>query len=346
MSTKSYTFIDLFSGCGGLSLGFEMSGFKGLLAIDSWQDALSTYAYNRSGAYTLCADLSVIKPFEVRREFGISAVDVIIGGPPCQGFSVAGKRVIADKRNELYKSFVDFVREFLPKAFVMENVPTILTMGGGIIRDAIISDFTELGYSISYAVLMASHYGVPQNRRRAIFVGLKGGRKFEFPAATTIMPITSEEAISDLPEKSLADCSPYPMPPQSKYQQMLRNGSLGVYNHNVTQHTMRTQEIIAMVPDGGNYKNLPYDLWDTRKVHIAWTRLNSKRPSFTIDCGHNHHFHYKFNRVPTVRESARIQSFPDWFRFLGNKGSQLKQVGNAVPPLLAKAISSQLISYL
>lgn len=346
MAAKSYTFIDLFSGCGGLSLGFEMSGFKGLLAVDFWQDALTTYAYNRSGASTLCADLSEIKSSEVRRKFGISDVDVIIGGPPCQGFSVAGKRIIADERNELYKSFVDFVREFSPKAFVMENVPTILTMGGGVIRDAIISDFTELGYSVSYKVLTASQYGVPQNRRRAFFVGLRCGKKFEFPLATSTKPVTSEEAISDLPEQSLTDCSPYPIPPQSKYQQMLRNGSFGVYNHDVTQHTDRTQEIIAMVPDGGNYKNLPKDLWNTRKVHIAWTRLNSKRPSFTIDCGHNHHFHYKFNRVPTVRESARIQSFPDWFKFIGTKGSQFKQVGNAVPPLLAKVISSQLISYL
>ena len=115
-----------------------------------------------------------------------------------------------------------------------------------------------------------------------------------------------------------------------------------VYNHDITIHTKRTQDIISMVPDGGNYKDLPQELWDTRKVHIAWTRLNSKKPSFTIDCGHNHHFHYKYNRVPTVRESARIQSFPDNFIFLGNKGSQLKQVGNAVPPLLAQQIAIQI----
>ena len=121
---------------------------------------------------------------------------------------------------------------------------------------------------------------------------------------------------------------------------------MGVYNHDMTIHTQRTKEIIAMVPDGGNYKDLPVELQQTRKVHIAWTRLNSEKPSFTIDCGHNHHFHYKYNRVPTVRESARIQSFPDTFIFLGNKGSQLKQVGNAVPPLMAKAISLQLKKYL
>lgn len=152
MATKPLTFIDLFSGCGGLSLGFEQSGFKGLLAIDLWQDALTTYSYNRKNARTYCGDLSTISPCEIKDQFNIINVDVIIGGPPCQGFSVAGKRIIDDKRNELYKAFVNFVRVFKPKAFVMENVPTILTMGNGIIRDAILSDFSSLGYNVSYEV--------------------------------------------------------------------------------------------------------------------------------------------------------------------------------------------------
>ncbi len=176
MTIKPLTFIDLFAGCGGLSLGFEQSGFKGVLAIDFWQDALTTYSYNREHSKTLCGDLSAISPDDVKNEFKISDVDVIIGGPPCQGFSVAGKRIIDDKRNELYKSFVNFVRVFRPKAFVMENVPTILTMGNGIIRDAILSDFTDLGYTINYKVLTASDYGVPQNRRRAVFVDYLVGR--------------------------------------------------------------------------------------------------------------------------------------------------------------------------
>lgn len=227
----------------------------------------------------------------------------------------------------------------------MENVPTILSLGNGIIREAIIRDFENLGYDLSYQVLTASDFGVPQNRRRAIFVGLKCN-SFQFPSSTAPIPTTSAEALSDLPEVSLPEGAPYPCVPQSDFQVLSRKDSTGVYNHEITIHTQRTQEIISMVPDGGNYKDLPKELWETRKVHIAWTRLNSKRPSFTIDCGHNHHFHYKYNRVPTVRESARLQSFPDWFVFKGGKGSQLKQVGNAVPPLLAKAIASQLKKYL
>ncbi|WP_455670532.1 DNA cytosine methyltransferase [Phocaeicola faecalis] len=335
------SFIDLFSGCGGLSLGFEMAGYKSLLAIDCWRDALDTYAYNRPEARTLCGDIAALDPEKIKSQYNIFNVDVIIGGPPCQGFSLAGKRIIDDKRNTLYKSFVSFVECFKPKAFVMENVPNILSMGNGIVRESILSDFRALGYNVTYKVMLASDYGVPQNRRRAVFVGLLDGN-FSFPDKSVINPVTSKEALSDLPEGSLSDGADYPTAPLSEFQKIIREGSKGVYNHLITIHTEQTQRIIGMVPDGGNYKNLPKDLWETRKVHIAWTRLNSQKPSFTIDCGHNHHFHYSFNRVPTVRESARLQSFPDKFIFLGGKGSQLKQVGNAVPPIMASAIANQL----
>ncbi len=237
MANKPHTFIDLFSGCGGLSLGFEQSGFEGLLAIDFWQDALTTYSHNRQNAKTYCGDLSLIQPDDIKREYNINDVDVIIGGPPCQGFSIAGKRIIEDKRNELYKAFVNFVRVFKPKAFVMENVPTILSMGNGIIRDSILADFTALGYNVSYKVLLASDYGVPQNRRRAVFVGLLNGCSYEFPAPCVDAPITSKEAISDLPEFSLQDGSQYVCEPLSKYQILSREGSDGVYNHDITIHT-------------------------------------------------------------------------------------------------------------
>lgn len=341
-----YKFIDLFAGCGGMSLGFEMAGYKNVIAIDFWQDALTTYKYNRKNANTLCADLATLEPSVIKEHYNINDVDVIIGGPPCQGFSIAGKRIIDDERNRLYKSFVNFVSYFKPKAFVMENVPNILSIGDGAVRQSILADFSALGYNITYKVLTASDYGVPQNRRRAFFIGLKNGNEFSFPDSVIKERVTSKDAISDLSEDSLPDGAPYPTKPESEYQDRIRRGSNGVYNHEITVHTEQTRKIIAMVPDGGNYKDLPEELWSTRKVHIAWTRLNSQRPSFTIDCGHNHHFHYKFNRVPTVRESARLQSFPDSFVFIGNKGSQLKQVGNAVPPFLAEQIALYLKKYL
>ncbi len=336
-----YTFIDLFSGCGGMSLGFEQAGFKNLLAIDCWEDALVTYRYNRKEAKTLCADIDKIDISSLAEKL---RVDLIIGGPPCQGFSIAGKRIVDDERNALYKSFVRFVATLRPRAFVMENVPNILTIASGAIKNAIIEEFTELGYKVEYKVLLASDYGVPQNRQRAFFVGLLDGQSFDFPTKSVETPITVSEAISDLPEESLEDGSPYTIEAQSKFQKQIREHSIGVYNHQITHHTPKTIDTIALVPDGGNYKNLPLELQGIRKVNIAWTRMNSQRPSFTIDTGHNHHFHYKYNRVPTVRESARLQSFPDTFVFMGGKGSQLKQVGNAVPPLLAKAIAQELIS--
>lgn len=341
MNEARYNVIDLFSCCGGLSLGFEMAGYDAKLAIDNWEDALVTYRHNHHGCKTLNADLLHLDPKDVEKEYDIHNVSVIIGGPPCQGFSVAGKRIIDDDRNKLYKSFVKFVAYFQPQAFVMENVPNILSIGKGIVKDSIIKDFSELGYKVSYKVLTASDYGVPQNRRRAIFVGLHD-KVFTFPKPSVKEKITTYEALSDLPEESVDDGLNYSIEPNSEYQRMMRRGTERLYNHQITTHTLETQRIIAMVPDGGNYKNLPQEMWSLRKVHIAWTRMNSKKPCFTIDTGHRHHFHYSYNRIPTVRESARIQSFPDNFVFLGSKTSQYKQVGNAVPPLMALAIASHL----
>ena len=325
----------------GWMLTFEMAGFKVNLAIDNWEDALVTYRYNHKGTNTLNADLLQLDPKEIEENYNLHNISVIIGGPPCQGFSVAGKRIIDDDRNKLYKSFVRFVKHFQPKAFVMENVPNILSIGDGVVKNAIIKDFSELGYTISYKVLISSDYGVPQNRRRAIFVGLRN-KKYLFPDPTVTEKTTTYEALSDLPEDTVDDGACYPVSPLSDYQKVMREGTERLYNHQITIHTPETQRIIAMVPDGGNYKCLPQEMWSLRKVHIAWTRMNSHKPCFTIDTGHRHHFHYSYNRIPTVRESARIQSFPDNFVFIGSKTSQYKQVGNAVPPLMAFAIASQL----
>ena len=285
--------------------------------------------------------MSTLRGEDVKDIIGDNSVDVIIGGPPCQGFSIAGKRIVNDDRNKLYKGFVRMVEYFKPKAFVMENVPNILSIGDGAVRETIINDFKSLGYTVETKVLTASDYGVPQNRRRAVFVGLTKGN-FDFDIPMVAEKVTTEEALSDLPEQSIEDGGKYSVESTSGYQKLMRINSIGVYNHEVTQHNEQTVRIISMVPDGGNYKDLPKEFQETRKVHIAWTRLNSKRPSITIDTGHRHHFHYKWNRVPTVRESARIQSFPDDFIFLCSKTSQYKQVGNAVPPLMAKAIAEQL----
>lgn len=352
-TSRKATVMDLFSGCGGLSFGFEQAGYNVLYGIDHWEDALETFKLNHPGSKTILADLMDESVENIIKKNGIKrgSIDVIVGGPPCQGFSISGKRNPNDPRNRLYVSFVAFLKALQPKAFVMENVPNLVSMQGGNIKDTILSDLKSAGYSVSYKILKASDYGVPQNRRRVFFVGIKNGDSFEFPEPTHGIPgqhhITSSEAISDLPEKSVQDGEEYPTEVKSKYQEEMRRGSNKIHNHEIIEHSQKTKDTIAMVPDGGNYKNLPKRLWNTRKVNIAWTRLNSKKPSYTIDTGHNHIFHYKFNRVPTARESARIQSFPDTFLFLGrNKASHLKQVGNAVPPKLAIAVAKKLVKYL
>lgn len=337
------TVIDLFCGCGGLSYGFMKAGYDIVVGIDNWKDAVETFNYNHTKNVGKVLDLSDTKPDELEIK---NNIDLIIGGPPCQGYSIAGKRIIEDERNELYKSFVKFVDHYKPKAFLMENVPNIISMGKGAVKEQIIKDFERLGYKVVYKILMASDFGVPQNRKRAFFVGLKSGKEFKFPEYIALNKVTSEEAISDLTEDSILDGTAYPFPPKSKFQAKIRNGNKVVFNHEITNHKEQTVEIISMVPDGGNYKDLPKELHHTRKVNIAWTRLNSQKPSFTIDTGHRHHFHYEFNRVPTVRESARIQSFPDSFVFQGSKTSQYKQVGNAVPPMLAEYLAKQLLKEL
>ena len=329
-----------------MSHGFIDAGYDVVAGIDHWQDALDTFAFNHVHSKAIQADLFTSMPEQIAHQLDTCEIDVIIGGPPCQGFSIAAKRLIDDERNKLYKSFVEFVSYFKPKAFIMENVPNIISMGKGVVKDEILRDFGELGYLVNYKILLASDYGVPQNRRRAYFVGVKNGDYFDFPLPTTQNMVTCEQAISDLPEESVGDGAMYPSETKSEYQQMMRNDSSALYNHQATNHTPKTIEIIAQVPDGGNYKDLPEHLRGTRKVNIAWTRFNSQKPSFTIDTGHRHHFHYAYNRVPTVRESARLQSFPDNFIFLKGKTSQYKQVGNAVPPLLACVLAKKLKDYL
>ncbi len=342
----SYKVIDLFCGCGGLSYGFDIVGFDIVIGIDNWLDALKTFSQTHQNAIAHYGDLFTLKPNEIADKYQINQVDVIVGGPPCQGFSIAGKRMIDDERNILYKGFVNFVSFYRPSAFVMENVPNLISMGKGSIKQQIIEDFEKLGYKVSSKILIASDYGVPQNRKRAIFVGLLNRKEFQFPIPFAGSKITSSEAISDLPEESLEDGANYISEPKSEFQKIIRSDSDGIFNHQITNHSEQTISIISQVPDGGNFKNLPSELQQTRNVNIAWTRLNSQKPSFTIDTGHRHHFHYKYNRIPTVRESARIQSFPDKFVFLGTKTSQYKQVGNAVPPLLGKVIAESLLKTL
>lgn len=340
--------VDLFCGCGGLSLGFEMAGFEPLIAIDMWKDAVNTYNHNHPNKVAKCIDIHDISN-EYLESLGASGDIVgVIGGPPCQGFSTVGKRIVEDPRNSLYLEYCRVVEHVRPDFFVLENVKGLTTLAGGAFRDDIYNRFSALGYEVRYKILNAADYGVPQNRYRVFFVGLKN-KEFIFPEKHREV-LSSKDGISDLPyvEDSMASVSvfQYDKPPQNDYQRLMREGSSDVKNHQITVHSNQTKAIIEMIPNGGGIKDLPEKYWNVRKYNKAFERMHSDRPSNTVDTGHRNYFHFSENRIPTARENARLQSFPDKFEFLGNKTSQYKQIGNAVPPLLAfevaKAIKGQL----
>ncbi len=346
---RKWNIIDLFCGAGGLSYGFERAGFNVLLGIDNDAKALETFERNHNGAKSICGDITEITyKGHIAPLLDGKKIDVIIGGPPCQGFSLSGPRNFNDPRNKLYLSYIRLVEEIQPKAFVIENVPGLVGLFNGEVKDNIIKKFAEMGYEVKYRILCAADYGVPQNRKRVVFVGVKGENTFEYPAIQTEQ-VTCEMALSDLPplvDVLGEDVQSYETAPQNAYQKLMREKSGEVRNHVAASHSEKVQHIISLVPDGGNYKDLPAEFKESRNFHVAWTRFNSQKPAPTIDTGHRHHFHYKYNRVPTVRECARLQSFPDDFIFLGNKTQQFRQVGNAVPPIMAQRIADQIVKLL
>lgn len=345
--------IDLFAGCGGLSKGFLDAGYNVLLGVDNNDPALKTFTYNHHGAKALNADLSDEATFEtIEKLVDNRPIDMIIAGPPCQGFSLTGPRNFDDPRNKLYLAVFESVRRFNPKAFVIENVTGMATLYNGQIREEIIRRFTELGYNINSSILCAADYGVPQIRKRLIFVGLRkefGEFEFPKPLLTQENYVTCAEAISDLPsrENELGlEQDIYTCEPQTDYQRKMRGTNEILYNHVATVHSQLVKDTIALVPEGGNYKDLPPGVGESRRFHEAWTRYDGNKPSKTIDTGHRNHFHYKYNRVPTIRENARLQSFPDDFVFLGTKTQQNRQVGNAVPPLLGYHLGVEIKNYI
>ena len=300
----SYKIIDLFAGVGGLSLGFEMEGFNVVVAneYDPKLPIMDTF-----GKYA-------------------GQIDVIVGGPPCQGFSQKGQRkTINDPRNFLFKYYVDVVRTVRPKYFVMENVPNLLTTEHGYFKKEVFELFESLGYGVDARVLCAADYGVPQNRNRAFVIGKLHSKSIGFPKAIE-KHVTIWDAISDLNFLNSGEgeeIQRYRIDPQSDYQKVLRRNSQLLYNHVATNHSKTALERLELIPPKGGKEYLPKEHLTKSIYSGTWTRMDADDISVTI----------------TVREAARIQSFPDTFVFYGSKTSQMKQVGNAVPPLLAKAIA-------
>lgn len=320
-------------------MGFEQAGFEVVSAVDMWKDAVVTYNHNRKDKIAKVETVEDFNDKELPKLIQREHITGIIGGPPCQGFSTVGRRDVDDPRNKMYLEFYKAVKLASPDFFVIENVKGMLTLNKGAFVKDLIEQFGPkgLGYTINYQLLNAADYGIPQNRYRVFYVGIKN-KKFEFPEPFEYK-LTAKDGISDLEG---ATSEHYGSAPQNDFQKKMRGGVSKPLNQDYTNHSEQTISIISQVPDGGNIRDLPEEIWQVRKYNKAFERMGTFKPSNTIDTGHRNYFHYAEPRIPTVRESARIQSFPDSFEIVGTRGSQYKQVGNAVPPMLAKIIADKI----
>ncbi|MDD4733396.1 MAG: DNA cytosine methyltransferase [Bacilli bacterium] len=309
-------FIDLFSGAGGLSCGLVMAGYTPIGSVEIMEQAVATYKYNFVDKKGFKENLETrdIRDKNIKKELyktvADKEVDLIVGGFPCQGFSMAGNRIVTDKRNTLYLDMLEIVNHIKPKVVVMENVPGLRSMLSGKVEEKIINDFEEIGYKINVTVLNAADYYTPQMRRRVIFIGNRIG-KLNYHPMPILNPdkyITTEDAISDLIKRK-----PDPL-----------------FNHIPTKHSVEMQNKLSNVKEGESlYKN----------YSDSWKKCHWKKPSCTVKENHGGvNIHPKLPRVLTARELARLQSFPDDFIFQGSKKWQLVQIGNAVPCYLGKAI--------
>lgn len=340
------TVIDLFAGVGGLSLGFEMEGFDILLANEFDQSIATAYKENHKSTNVVVGDITSLDLSKVFGEY-VNKIDVVIGGPPCQGFSQKGKRkTINDERNFLFKHYVEVVKFVKPKYFVMENVPNLLTAEKGFFLNEIKGLFKGYGYSIRYGVLNAADYGVPQNRRRAIIIGKYLATPPELPLPCK-QKVTIWDAISDLAYLESGEGEfeqEYRNSPKSDYEKEMRKGSKILYNHMATKHSALALERLSLIPPNAGKEILPKEHITKSVYSGTWSRMKQNDVAVTIttrfDTPSSGKFTHPFlNRAITVREAARLQSFPDTFKFIGSKMSQMKQVGNAVPPLLARKIA-------
>lgn len=344
------TVIDLFSGVGGLSLGFEQQGFDIVVANEYDESIAMAYKENHKSTKMIVGDITSLDLDAIFGEY-VGTIDVVIGGPPCQGFSQKGQRkTIHDSRNFLFKYYVTVVEKLKPKYFVMENVLNLLTSENGYFKNELIKLFETMGYSLQMGILNASDFGVPQNRKRAVIIGKKGSNAPLLPvpkqAKTTIW-----DAISDLAFLGSGEgkyIQEYKLQPESEYQKKMREESSALYNHIATKHSQIALERLSLIPPNAGREVLPKEHLTKSIYSGTWSRMKKDEISVTIttrfDTPSSGKFSHPFlDRAITVREAARIQSFPDWFVFTGNKGSQMKQVGNAVPPLLASAIAEVII---
>ena len=326
-NNNKHTIVDLFSGVGGLSMGFQQEGFELLMANDNDHNAAKTFIKNHPGIPFFEGDIKKLDESQIKKLISNKKVDVLVGGVPCQSFSMAGNRIRKniddsdDPRHFLFREFMRVTKILNPKIAIIENVKGILSSHNGKIKDEIIREFKKLGYDGDFRLLNAADYGVPQLRHRVVFVANKIGVKNIFPKKTHTEKnyFSVCKAIKGVPK----------------------------LNHNPRQLTGITLKRIKLVKPGENWKSLPLKMQTKSRHSGAYGRIDPTKPSRTLTTRFDsppvgYVTHPKEDRTLTVREGARIQTFPDNFEFTGNNSAQYKQVGNAVPPKMSRAIAKQI----
>lgn len=364
--------VDLFCGAGGFSLGFKRAGFNIIGAVDKNHSAITTYKHNFDDVATFQQDIRKFngKSLSERTGYSSADIDVVIGGPPCKGFSKAGKMNPDDPRNELIVKYAETVSDLSPHVVVLENVTGLLSMKDGQYIDQLVDILSSKGYNVQKPrSVIAADYGVPQLRKRVIITASKSGKP-NLPSQTHYpyqeieqmnidekdakTYISVEDAIGDLSFlKSGEEATEYKLQPTTDYQKEMRKGSDTLHNHKAPNHGETVRERFAQFEYGQEMSDIDEE-YQTKKHSMR--RWHPEEPSPTITTLPEDFVHYDRDRIPTVRELARLQSFPDWFEFKGPRttgGSRRKkevpqytQIGNAVPPKLAEAIAEGVMSHL
>ncbi len=338
--------IDLFAGAGGMSLGASLAGVKVKVSVELDSHAANTYAHNHAGVKLFTQDIRKITGDDIKTHRGQV---VVFGGAPCKGFSTSNQRTRSEDNpnNWLFKEFLRVVAITNPDWVVFENVKGILETEGGRFVEAILESLEKCGYTLTHGLLNAADFGVPQNRFRLFIIGSRHGLSVNLPSPTHSRHITVAEAINDLPSlvNGASVCKlNYGSNAPSEYAKSMKNGLQSCSNHLVTRNAQFVLQRYQHIPQGGNWEDIPSHLMhnytNREGCHTGiYYRLHPNQPSKVIgNYRKNMLIHPNYDRGLSVREAARLQSFPDWFEFKGSIGFQQEQVGNAVPPLLAKVV--------
>jgi DNA (cytosine-5)-methyltransferase 1 len=379
LSKAEIPFVDLFCGAGGLSAGFESAGFKSVFANDNDKYACETYSRNHKNCNVHLGDVEELSGVDILNRTGLKKIPLVIGGPNCQGVSLRGLRDPSDPKNKAFYNYVRLVDELSPDWFVMENVPGLMHKHNRELATSIFKEFHSIGYRCGAEVLLAADFGVPQLRYRLFIIGTRTDKNICFPEQTHFSPFLSNEqspeelkskklwrtvrdAISDLAPigngedaKDSKYCfsisSAYKQRVDSSYLKYVRASKRIVQNHACHKTSDNNIDLIKYVPQGGNWKDIPENVRPARFKKVAlkdhtttYGRLRWEMPSRTVTTYFNNvssgaFTHPDLQRGISVREGARLQSFPDAFEFCGTLARQYRQVGNAVPPLLAYHIA-------